>query len=165
MFLSRVALQEGNAAESEKLARQAVEALQVDKLVDNEADARDALASALMAEGKVADAQTEIDSAERLSPQDLGVKMSLAVADAKAKSRSGRVAEAQQDLDAKLREAVQLKLIGSQLEIELARAEIRKLSDPTGAKADLQALAVEARRKGYGLVAKQAELQLGPVHR
>jgi class 3 adenylate cyclase/tetratricopeptide (TPR) repeat protein len=154
--LARLSLEEGSASESEKLARQAVAELQEGNLVDYKADAGDALARALMAQGKLVDAQAQIDDAARISAQDRGVRMSIAITEAQLKARNGKMAEAQRNLDANLRDAIQLKLVGFQLEIALALAQLKEIADPKSASVELQTLSNEARKKGYLLIASKA---------
>jgi class 3 adenylate cyclase/tetratricopeptide (TPR) repeat protein/TolB-like protein len=165
--LARLALETGNPKESERLARHALEELQGSELVDYEADARDALARALITQGRLSDAQSEIDKAAGISVQDRGVKMSLAITAAQAKARSGSLAAARQNLDANLREASRLKLVGFQLEIELAQAIYAdgQVSDARSIRADLQAIKNEATTKGYLLIATKATRQLQSVAR
>jgi eukaryotic-like serine/threonine-protein kinase len=158
--LARLSLEEGSAPESEKLARQALAELQEGKFVDYKADAGDALTRALMAQGKLVEAQAQINEAARNSAQDRGVRMSLAITGAQLKARNGKVAEALQNLDAILRDAMQLKLAGFQLEIALARAELKESGDPKSANVELQTLGNEARKKGYLLIAEKAARQL-----
>lgn len=157
--LARLSLEQGNAEESEKLARQAIEELQSGGLVDYRADAAGALAGALLAEDKVADAQAAINNAMGIAAQDRTVRMSLAIIAAQVRARNGKTAEAQESLNATLREATQLKLIGFELEIELARAETKRGADPKAASTDLRAVERDAKGKGYLLIAVKAARQ------
>ena len=161
--LARLTLEEGNAEESEKLARQAIEGLQSGNLIDYKADAGDALVGALLAQGKVAGAQEEIDSALGIAAQDRAVRMSLAITAAEVKARNGKIAEAKQNLAATLRDASQLGLVGFELKARLARAQTEKVSEPQAASADFHALENEARAKGYLLIAAAAARQRRPA--
>ncbi|MGA9250412.1 MAG: hypothetical protein WBV87_19360, partial [Candidatus Acidiferrales bacterium] len=158
--LAKLELEGGNAAESEKLARQAIEELQSGNLVDYQADAAGALAGALLAQDKVAEAQAEINTALGIAAQDRAVRLHLALIAAQVKARNGKVAEAQQSLEGSLREATELKLVGLELEIALARAEAKREADPKAASADLRAVEAEAKGKGYLLIAAEAARQL-----
>jgi hypothetical protein len=82
--------------------------------------------------------------------------MSIAITEAQLKARNGKMAEAQRNLDANLRDAIQLKLVGFQLEIALALAQLKEIADPKSASVELQTLSNEARKKGYLLIAGKA---------
>ena len=114
------------------MARQAVERFQASKMPDNEADARNTLARSLILEGKLADAQREIESAAKLAAQDRIVRISMAITGARLKARTGRQVEARQDLDSLLKEAKEKNLVGLQLEVRLALAEFDSLGDSKG---------------------------------
>lgn len=155
--LARLTLEEGNAEESEKLARQSVDELQANKLVDSEADARDVLARALLAQDKLPEAQAEITAAAKISPQDRAVLISLALTGGQLKARAGNPREALRDLNTNLTAADRLKLIGSQFEIRLAMAEIKASLDSNAARDDVQKVERDAAGKGYLLIANKAD--------
>jgi len=138
------------------LARQAVEEFEKEKIVDLEASAREMLARALFAQGKLAEAQKEIETAGKLSPQDRTIRLSIAITAAKLNARAGKVTEARHALEAAFAEASRLKLTGFQLEIRLAQAETESASDPVPAQEHLKFLESEARNAGYLLVAGKA---------
>jgi class 3 adenylate cyclase/tetratricopeptide (TPR) repeat protein len=157
LSLAKLALEEGKAADAESVARQAIQGFQHNKLADNEADARNTLARSLILQGKLADAQREIDSAARHGVQDRAVLISLATTAARLKARTGKLKEARQDLEAQLAEAKARNLVGAQLDIRLALAEIEAPSDSNSKRASLTALGRDATNSGYKLVAAKAE--------
>ena len=155
--IAALALAEGKPSEAEELARQAADAFQQEKLVDQEADARNVVAKALIAEGKISDAQTEANQAMSLSPQDRAVRLSLGITAARLKARAGNTADAKKDLDGYMTDAVKMKLVGTTFDVTLAETELLAASDPKSALARLQTLAADAKAKGYLEVAAEAE--------
>jgi class 3 adenylate cyclase/tetratricopeptide (TPR) repeat protein len=161
--LASLEIQQGHAAQAVTLSRQAAEEFASEKLIDNEADARNTLARALLQEGKPADARAETDRGVALAPRDRTIHLELEVSDARLKAREGKAAEAQKELATSAAEAERMELAGLRLQIELAQAEVEAGSNPTAARAKLQAVENDARAKGYlGIVAeaqsKQKEL-------
>jgi class 3 adenylate cyclase/tetratricopeptide (TPR) repeat protein len=155
--LGALSLEEGKATEAQILARQAADEFAAEKLVDSEADARNTLARALIEQSKLAEARTEIDRGLNLSPQDRAIRLSLAITDARLKAREGKELEARKELDANLVDANKMNLIGLSLQIKLALAEIAVASSPKLAGPLLRDLEDEARRKGYLLIASEAQ--------
>jgi tetratricopeptide (TPR) repeat protein len=163
LSLASLSLEEGNPREAESLARQAAEEFQKEKDVDSEASARDTLARALLAQGKLQDAEAEIGSAISLAPEERTVRMSLAVTAAMDKSRAGKTAEAKESLDNSLLEAKRMKLLGFQLEIRLAQAEIEATSDRGAARLHLQSLERDASESEFLLIAAKAKRVAGTL--
>ena len=154
--LASLEIVQGHAAQAEKLARQAAEEFAAEKLVDNEADARNTLARALLQQEKLADARTETDRGLALAPRDRTIQLGLEVTDARLKAREGKVAEAVKELATSAAEAERMELAGSRLQIELAQAEAEAASNPTAARAKLQAVENDAQAKGYLQIAAEA---------
>jgi eukaryotic-like serine/threonine-protein kinase len=157
LSLAKLALEEEKNAESESLVREAIKEFQVEKLRDNEADARNTLARSLLAQGKITEAQKEIANAAGLGVQDRTVRISIAVTRARLEARNGKTIEAQGELDVKLTESQRAKLMGSQFDVRLASAEIKAESDPKSAAASLRDLDHDATASGYLLVATKAQ--------
>ena len=153
--LANLALQEKRYSDAASLAQKAADEFQIERLVDQEADARNTLARVLLAQGKIPQAQAEIDRALALSPQDRIVRLSVSVTAARLKARSGNQAAAKHDLDTDFAEAAKMGLVGWQFEIRLAREEAENSGKAAGARLD--ALENEARAKGYLLLASQAK--------
>jgi tetratricopeptide (TPR) repeat protein len=157
LSLAKLALEEGNVSEAERIARQAIQEFHAEKLTDNEADARYTLARGLISQGNLTAAQGEIESAVKIGVQDCAIKISLAIAAARIKARSGKPEEAQQDLESQLTETRERNLVGLQFEIRLALSEIQAPSDTKSKEAFFTALERDARNSGYVLVATKAE--------
>jgi tetratricopeptide (TPR) repeat protein len=152
LALAALALEEAKPAEAEVLARQAVEQFQKEKVVDQEALARDVVARALIAQNKLDPAQDEINIAKKLAPQDRAIRISIGVTTARLRARGGNIAEARQLLSDSFAEASRLKLAGVQLEIRLAQAEV----ETTPSKPTLQFIERDAKKDGYLLIAQKA---------
>jgi len=157
LSLGKLALEEGKAPDAERMARQAIQGFQGSKMPDDEADARSTLARSLMLQGKLADAQREIDTAAKLGAQDRIVRISLAITAARLKARTGKQAEARQDLGSLLNEAKEKNLVGLQLEVRLALADLDSLSDSKRKDSSVTALEQDAKNSGYLLVASKAK--------
>jgi tetratricopeptide (TPR) repeat protein len=155
--IAELALAENRPSEAATLAAQAAEAFQQEKLVDQEAGARNVAAKALLAEGEASEALAEVNAATSLSPQDRTVRLSLAVTAARVKGRLGNAADAKKELEACMADAAKMKLLGSTFEIALAEAEVQGVSDPSSALARLHALGAETKAKGYMRIATEAE--------
>lgn len=165
LSLAKLALEEGKITDAETMARQAIQQFQAGKLAGNEADARGTLARALISQGYMIAAQSEIDSAVKISAQGYATRISLAITAARLKARSGKLEEARKDLDSQLAQAEQKKLVGLQLEIRLALAELEVPSGSKPKEVSLATLELDARNLGYLLVATKAErLQSSPTH-
>jgi class 3 adenylate cyclase/tetratricopeptide (TPR) repeat protein len=156
LSLAKLALEQGKPADAESLARQAIQGFEAGKLPDIEADALGTCARALILQGKLQDARSELANAARLGVQDRMIRISLAITAARLKTRIGKLAEARQDLDSLLKESKEKNLVGLQLEIRLALAEIDASSESKQKKASATALEHDARNSGYLLVATKA---------
>jgi len=157
LSLAKLALEEGKAPDAERMARQAIQGFQGNKMPDNEADARSTLARSLMLQGKLDDAQREIDNAAKLGAQDRIVRISLAITAARLKARTGKQAEARQDLGSLLNEAKEKNLVGLQLEVRLALADLYSHSDSKRKDSSVTALQQDAKNSGYLLIASKAK--------
>ncbi|MGA7841519.1 MAG: tetratricopeptide repeat protein, partial [Candidatus Acidiferrales bacterium] len=155
--LASLEIEQGHAAQAETLSRQAADEFAAEKLVDNEADARNTLARALLQEGKVPEARAEVDRGLALAPRDRTIHLELEVTDARLKAREGKVAEGVKELAASAAEAERMELAGWRFQIGLAQAEVEAASNPTAARAKLQAVENEARAKGYSQIAAEAQ--------
>jgi hypothetical protein len=115
------------------------------------------LASALLAQRAVADAQSAAAEAHRAlarSPHR-ALRLSLSITDARGRAAAGRREEALSMLAGVLGEARQLEMVELQLEARLAGLEIQA---PRAALDDeRRALAADARALGFGLIARKAE--------
>jgi tetratricopeptide (TPR) repeat protein len=156
LSLAALSLEEGNASEAEGLARQAAEEFQKEKVVDQEAAAREVLARTLSAQGKPAAALEQINVARNLMPQDRAIRISIEISAARLLARSGNLAEARRLLSECYSEADRLKLGGVLLEIRLAQAEVENGAAASSANATLPFIERDAKSSGYLLIAQKA---------
>lgn len=123
------------------------------------AGARLGLAELALAEGRVSAAETPAREAaeafrrEGWSENELRARAALA----RSLAGQGRKDEARREMDAVLTRAARAGVIAVQLEARLAQGEIElRHGDAATGRSRLQELALEARAKGFGLVARQA---------
>jgi tetratricopeptide (TPR) repeat protein len=156
-FLAALALEKGQVTQSETLAREAAQEFRAEKDADQETLAHDRVAQALIAEGKLQDAQSEIDSATRLSAHAESKKLSLQITSARLSAKKGNTSEALRELSLALGRATDLKLVGYQLLARLAQAETQAAAgDTLSARSGLQRLKADAAGSGYQLIARKA---------
>jgi len=160
--LAQLTMEEGRPADAEKMLRGLVPA---PKLPDFESSARAALAEALLAQGRTAEAQKEIALALRLlrktGPVAVKLEVQLASARLLAASKSPTdIAAAQRELSSIIGEARKWDLVEPQLRARLTLAEL----DAKHGKgtASLEELRKEAQDKSYLVIAQKADRALRP---
>ncbi|HEX5228329.1 MAG TPA: tetratricopeptide repeat protein [Bryobacteraceae bacterium] len=153
LSLAVISLEEGNAAGAEPLARQAAEEFAKEKIVEQEAAARDVLARSLNAQRKIPQALAQIDVAKNLMPRDPAVRIAIDITAARVRARNGSIPDARTLLSACFADAARLKLAGLLLEIRLAQAEVENLAAASSANATLPFLERDAKASGYLLIA------------
>ncbi len=159
--LANLALENNQASVAETLARAAVQEFQSEKDADNETAARDILGQALMAQGKLKQAQIEIDTAHKLASPNLLTTLGLGITTARLQARTGKPREALQGLKTILRHAQQMGLRTLEFEARLARIEIDPLTgDSASTCTELSTLQKEATRLGFQHIAEKA-VQMG----
>jgi|HubBroStandDraft_6_1064221.scaffolds.fasta_scaffold01193_12 serine/threonine protein kinase/tetratricopeptide (TPR) repeat protein len=162
--LSAIALAEEKYAEGDALAREAEAGFAKSNSAGMEAAALALDARNLLGAGNLKGAQAAVDKANTLLRQSTlqAPRFEMALADARVKARSGRIAEARQDLDAALASAHKFGYRFYELQLRLARGEIELWSKSPSARTQLAAVENDARAQGMLLVANQAQaLQQG----
>jgi eukaryotic-like serine/threonine-protein kinase len=159
--LAILTLDKGQPEQAEVLARQAAQEFQAEKDADQEAGARDAIAQSLIQQKKFAEAKTEVSAAEKLSPRDQLVALSLAITAARLEAVTGNSGKSLQQFGEILQRTRKMGLVYYELRAWLAQAEVQYLSGQTAAaEASLEKLRAEAARLGFRLIArKSAELR------
>jgi class 3 adenylate cyclase/tetratricopeptide (TPR) repeat protein/TolB-like protein len=157
LSLANLELEVGDPQASEALARQAMAEFRSEKLVDNEASAHETLSRALLQEGRLAEAQAEIDSASGISVQDRAVRISLEITAARLQAREGKTQAALRAAESVLAETRKLKIKSLELQARLATEEIRLAVDGKAARNNLIALEKEAKDMRFALVARYAK--------
>ncbi|HEV2349799.1 MAG TPA: protein kinase [Terriglobia bacterium] len=150
-------LERGQAAAAEKLARPAADEFQAEKDVGDEAASRDMLGRACLAQGKLDEAQKEIDRANKLAPKDCGNRLPLAITTTRLLAYTHQPAAAQRAIESVLGESKAGKLDGIELDARLAQGEIEFLAgDAPLARARLKALQTLATQRHFLLAARKA---------
>ncbi len=157
--LASLALEERHPEAAEPLLGPALEVFAAQKAADWEASAQAVLARSLLGGQRPDDARKALKRALDLSArsQSPHVRLTVAAAAGRVMAADGKIEQALLRLDAAFAEAVRLHLVALQLELRLARGEIRIGSGRTAATQDLLMLAEDARARGFGLVAGKAE--------
>jgi len=157
--LARLSIEEERAADAETVVRDCIHQFHEQQQADDELTATGVLIQALLAQGKRADAQKEIEAAQALTAksQNLLVRLQFAVASARVDLTSEHPESAQRLLEQSLQEARGHGFLGVELETRLALAELaRKNGHTSAAKEQLISLEKTARAKGFGLIARKA---------
>jgi hypothetical protein len=116
------------------------------------------LARNLLSESNLTEARKEAAKAVTLSRQAAGQtpRFEATLTDARIKARSGKAAEARQQLEAMLVVTRKFGYRLYELQARLAMGEIELWSSSGSALPDLAALEVDARARGAGMIANQA---------
>lgn len=157
--LARVDLEEGQLARAETEARELTGAYR--NIPDQMAMVLALLARSLRQQGRLEDAHTPIERAQALAGNSqfmstrLQVGMEAARIDA-ASGKADRIAAAREKLRGLMREATSAGHVPLQLQLRLALADIAKDSGSASARAELDAVAKEAQKRGFLLYARHA---------
>ncbi len=159
-----LALEEGRAAEGEKMARDAEEQSKTRSRSEEAAAACNLLAQCLLAEGNAAAARAAIERAPRYLAGRCAVNTTFDISITAARVQAatgnggnGNGIDALRNLDRVIAEARRANFMGVVMEARLARGEIQiRSGHAAGGRAKLESLAQEAKAKGYGLVAQRA---------
>jgi len=157
--LAELSIEEGAAATAESPLRDARTVFQSESQIDDEIEADTVLVRALLAQSKLADAQSNINDARKLlsKSQNPGVRIGVAITGARVRAAAGEAREAAKDLKSVMAEAKKYLSLDGQFKAQLALGEIELKSGQTAAgRARLQALEKEARGKGFLLTARKA---------
>jgi hypothetical protein len=157
-----VALAEKRFSDGEALARQSAAAYEKSNSWGNAAWAEAILARNLLGENKLADAQNAVAKAMKLSQQSAGQspRYEGALANARVKAKSGKIGEAQKELEAMNASAHKFGYRLYEYQARLALGEIELSSGSAAASVHLAALEKDARAHGALLVANQAHALL-----
>jgi tetratricopeptide (TPR) repeat protein/TolB-like protein len=165
--LARLSIEEGRPEAAEPLLRPASQMFVEQKAADWEAVAHAVLARSLLVRQRGGEALKVVEQASVLAgrSQSPHVRLAVAAAAARIRAANGGVVDALHSLETALAEAARLRLVGLDLEIRLAQGEIKLGAGGAAAGSGLAALAKDARAKGFGLVASEAEaiLRARPV--
>jgi DNA-binding winged helix-turn-helix (wHTH) protein/tetratricopeptide (TPR) repeat protein len=160
LSLSRLAIEEGHAADAETVIRKCNEQFHHENQSDDELDSSIALMEALLRESKFATAEKERKDNQALAAKSVNqlLRLHFDLVSARVQLATGDTASASMLLQRTLRSAHEYHLVGVELETRLTLAELqKKLGRSAGAQADLVALEKVAHDRGFGLIASKAQ--------
>jgi tetratricopeptide (TPR) repeat protein len=163
--LAKVALEEGQFAESETLARQTVKTYEEFKEPDSIAAVHVVLARALAAQGKTRAAQEAFDIAvsNARATQDQFVRAAVATTGARLRATSKdavAVAASLEALKKIVADATTMGLAEVQLDARLALGELERVGNRSAGLATIAAVQKDAAARGFGLIARNAAATL-----
>jgi tetratricopeptide (TPR) repeat protein len=166
VLLAETSLVAGRIDDAEHQARHALsEMLREGGLPPRQARAHAALAGALLAQGKLAEARQEAAQAASLAAQtdNLIYRLPALAATARVLLTLGQpddLAEARTLLADGLAAARRGRFFAEQLALRLVLGELTLKADPASGRTQLRAVAHEAEARGFGLVARRARQAL-----
>ena len=158
--LAQLSIEEGRAGEAEGAVRACVQQFHQEQQADDELAAGTVLISALIAQGKNADAQKEADVSGSLAEKSQNelARLQFALALARLRLASGDVESSRKLLQQVSQRARERGLLGIEFEALLEFAELaRKTGSGAAAQQQLASLERAARAKGFGRIAAQAK--------
>lgn len=158
--LASISLEESRPEDAEAPVREAMEIFRKEKSVYRQVPAHTLLARALLMEGKLKEATTEIDQAKVLweKGRDFDQHFDVGIVSARIFAQSHDPAEAEKQLNLLLDESTRDGLVSYQFEIRLALGEIEmKSGKMASGVARLKSLEKDATAKGFLLIAHKAK--------
>jgi tetratricopeptide (TPR) repeat protein len=157
--LARLTIEEGHASDAETSARSSEQQFHQEQQADDELSASIVLIEALLAQGKQAEAQKEMEAAQQLQGKSQNQYLRL-----QFELASGRVLEASDHPDASrplfqrvAGDSHRYGFVGLQFADDLALAEFaNRTKDGSQAQMEFRALQKSASSKGFGLIARKA---------
>jgi tetratricopeptide (TPR) repeat protein len=153
LSLIRLLLEEGAPGKAAAEARALADDAHAAGMRDEEISAHEYLARAAIERHDLAAAEEAVARASELASktEDIGVRYGLALARARVEAAAGRTAAARKGFAGVIADAQQRAAIGLALDSRLAQADA--LQQPSAA------LAAEARKRGFALIARRAQRQ------
>lgn len=161
--LAGLSIEEGRAADAESELRKRKDQFHQERETDDELIATVTLVQALQSEGKLADANGEVASAQPLvaKSQNALVRLQFEIASARLLLVSDHPESSRALLIEALKQTRAHGFVGMEYEARLSLAELDKKSGHAAeAKTALNSLAAAAQRKRYGLIARKASAAL-----
>jgi serine/threonine protein kinase/tetratricopeptide (TPR) repeat protein len=156
--LGIVALENGQAAQAQSLARNAAKEFASENNASEEVAAEDVLAQSLIALQDYDHAANAINKARKLGAHDFATGLSLNVTAAKLLAKTQQNIEAQRELRQCEKAAAEKGLIGIEWQARLALAETQILGGYiTSAKANFKSVKRQAAVKGFRLLVRKAD--------
>jgi eukaryotic-like serine/threonine-protein kinase len=159
LAMARLSVEEGHPADAEAATRRCNDQFRQEHQVDDELAASVVLIQALLAQGKQADAQKELESVQPTAAksQNSLLRIQFALASARVAVASDHPAPSRQALERVIQEARGHGFLGLEFEAQLSLAELEKKTGRSAAAQEhLLSLEREAHAKGFGLIARKA---------
>jgi eukaryotic-like serine/threonine-protein kinase len=163
--LARIVLEQGDASEAEKLAREAALEFDREKSVANGCSANALLSRALVIMARLKEARSASDLALTLCQQgqDRGARFQAELASADVASIAGESARALRILETANAESRRDGYAGYELESRLLMGKIELSSGRiTSGQSRLEALLKDAQHRNFNLIAREAQTALSP---
>jgi eukaryotic-like serine/threonine-protein kinase len=159
MLLTEISLEGEQPQDAEKTARSAMQEFQAQGLADDEYMACAVLVRMLVAQGRIAEAQNEVDRLTNLvrGRQNPETRLKFRIAAAELHGADVRNSAAEKSLQAVLTEAAKLGLKRYELEAKLALGKMKMKTESVAGRSQLIALQRDAAAKGFMNIARKAE--------
>ena len=155
--LAEVMMAENRFADAEPLLRQGAAEGKREKESELEGEANAALASALLAQKKLAEAEGVVRQMRQIQTQNPGILIQAAIVDAQLSAAQGKTTAAGKSLSSIVSKAAKMGCIPCQFDARLALGEFEMKSGQSAAgRVHLQALQRDAQAADFGLIARQA---------
>jgi tetratricopeptide (TPR) repeat protein len=163
LLLCTVSIEEGHPADAERIARQVLEEFRKEGHPDDEISAETSLLQALLAQNKLADAESELEKARALSSksQNVLLRLELKIVDAQIQAASGKPEAALQNLSTAASDTAKYGFQPDKFKALLAHGEIALHSGNVApGRSELTAVRADAATEGFNLIAQQATAAL-----
>jgi ATP/maltotriose-dependent transcriptional regulator MalT len=164
LALARLRLEQGKTDLAVRAAREVRDSLREAKMTEDQILATCLLARALLAQGKYAEAQSELGTVSALArkEQSLGPRLEFAIVSAMAQDAAGKPLLARESLRRTIVEATKAGFIVYELEAQFALANVGiKSGKDVAVRADLEKLERDAKARGFDLIARKAAAARG----
>ncbi len=167
LSLANLALENGQAAQAESLARDAASEFEKENDSDQRTAAEDVLARLLIAQEKYDQAAREIAVAQKLGARDMPTVFSLSITRARLLGKTGKAADAELELQKVQSRAAEKGLLVIEWQARLALADVQTLSGQmSSARSNLELVKRQAISRGFKLFARKAVgAEASPQHR
>ena len=159
LSLARLSIEQGHAADAETVIRKGKERFHQDQQADDELAASIVLIDALLAESKLAEAESEAGPAKALADKSANLLLHLEfeVVFDRLQGLAGHSPAALADLRKTLQNSHSHQLLELEFESRLAMAELRnRAGESVAARPELLSLENAASKNGFGLIASKA---------
>ena len=161
--LAQLSIEQGHAADAEAAARKCKEQFHQQQQADDELTASIVLTQALLAQGKQADAKTEVAASalQASKNQNRLVSLQFSLVSARVAIASDQPQLSRTLLEQVIKDAKACGFLEIQWEAMLSLAELEKKSGHVvAARTQFASLATTARKKGFDLIARKAAARL-----